>query len=144
MEENRLKRYRDKLNIIRKRKKEIKEWIKGFSVENFLTDEKTKLAVYKAFQEIVEAEMDILAMICKDSKIPPKDDYTNIEMLEKEKIIDENLKKLLIRSNGLRNRIVHLYNEIDDVFAFESIKEIIEDDKFSHTVKKWIKKKLKK
>ncbi len=83
-------------------------------------------------------------MICKDSKIPPKDDYTNIEMLEKEKIIDENLKKLLIRSNGLRNRIVHLYNEIDDVFAFESIKEIIEDDKFSHTVEKWIKKKLKK
>ena len=41
--------------------------------------EKTKLATYKAFQEIVEACMDIVAMMCKDSKIPPQDDYTNQE-----------------------------------------------------------------
>ncbi len=33
-----------------------------------------KLAVYRAVQEAVE-----IAMFLKDSDIPPKDDYTNIE-----------------------------------------------------------------
>ena len=33
------------------------------------------MATYKAFQEIVESYMDIIAMACKDEEIVPKDDY---------------------------------------------------------------------
>ena len=115
----RIKRYKDKINIIVRRSGNINEWTEGYEAENFLRDEKTKLATYKAFQEIVESCMDIIAMACKDEEIVPKDDYTNIERLE---FLDENMKKALMEANGLRNRLVHRYNQTDDLIAFVSIK----------------------
>lgn len=123
MDEDRIRRYWDKINLISKRSDEIREWI-DISPEDFAKDEKTKLATYKAFQEIVEACMDIIAMMCKDLKIPPKDDYTNIELLGN-KIPFDNTEKTLIEANGLRNRLVHGRNSTDDLRAFESIREIL-------------------
>lgn len=57
------------------------------------------LAVYKAAQEIMEASLDIVAMVCKDSKLVPKDDYANIEMLHGKGIIREKLKAALTEAN---------------------------------------------
>lgn len=140
MDENRLKRYWDKINLITERSAQIKEWT-ALPSEDFITDEKTKLATYKAFQEITEACMDIVAMMCKDLKIPPKDDYTNLELL-KTKISFEN--RSLIEANGLRNRLVHRYNATDNVLAFKSMKEILPGiTKFVTGVKKWIRETLK-
>jgi len=142
MEEDRLKRYWDKINLISKRSDEIRKWT-GIRSEDFIGDEKTKLAAYKAFQEVVEASMDVVAMICKDLKIPPKDDYTNIKIL-KTKISFDDIEKTLIEANGLRNRIVHRYNTMDDLLAFKSMKEILpEISKFIGGVKKWIRQGLK-
>jgi len=142
MEEDRLKRYWDKINLISKRSDEIRKWT-GIRSEDFIGDEKTKLATYKAFQEVVEASMDVVAMICKDLKIPPKDDYTNIKIL-KTKISFDDIEKTLIEANGLRNRIVHRYNTMDDLLAFKSMKEILpEISKFIEGVKKWIRQGLK-
>lgn len=142
MEEDRLKRYWDKVNLVSKRSDEIRKWT-GIRSEDFIGDEKTKLATYKAFQEVVEASMDIVAMICKDLKIPPKDDYTNIKIL-KTKISFDDIEKTLIEANGLRNRIVHRYNTMDDLLAFKSMKEILpEISKFIEGVKKWIRQGLK-
>ena len=139
MDEDRLKRYWDKINLISKRSAEIKEWT-AISSQEFLADEKTKLATYKAFQEIVEACMDIVAMICKDSNIPPKDDYTNIELLKNN---HEHMESL-IRANGLRNRLVHRYNTTDDALAFDTIKEILpEITTLIAGVKKWIRETLR-
>ncbi|HID28023.1 MAG TPA: DUF86 domain-containing protein [Methanosarcinales archaeon] len=145
MNAERLKRYNDKLNHISKRVFEIKEWNGDYSIDAFIADERTKLATYKAFQEIVDAIMDIAAMICKDSKITPSDDYTNIDALYENRIISKNVQKTLIESNGLRNRLVHWYNKIDDALAFESIQTLIPNlEKFMEEIKNWIKKKLKK
>jgi len=142
MEEDRLKRYWDKINLVSKRSDEIRKWT-GIRSEDFIDDEKTKLATYKAFQEVVEASMDVVAMICKDLKIPPKDDYTNIKIL-KTKISFDDTEKTLIEANGLRNRIVHRYNTMDDLLAFKSMKEILpEISKFIEGVKKWIRQGLK-
>ena len=43
----RIKRYKDKINIIVRRSRNIKEWTEGYEAENFLRDEKTKLANIK-------------------------------------------------------------------------------------------------
>jgi len=136
MDETRLKRYRDKLNIIAKRIEQIEEWM-----DDFTKDEKTKLAIYKAFQEIVESSMDIISMMCVDSKITPKDDYTNIEEISKVvKGIDGNI---LREANGLRNVIVHRYNNIDDLRAYEGIKRILfYMEEFVKVVEKWIMEKI--
>ena len=86
--------------------------------------------------------MDIVAMICKDLRIPPQDDYTNIETLKKQLSL-ENLESLT-EANGLRNRLVHRYNATDDSLAFESIKEILPRiATFIRGVKKWIRETLK-
>jgi len=137
----RIKRYKDKINIIIRRSENIKEWTEGYEAENFLRDEKTKLATYKAFQEIVESCMDIIAMACKDEEIVPRDDYTNIERLE---FIDENMKKALMEANGLRNRLVHRYNQTDDLIAFVSIKELLPKmEEFVDVIERWMREKLR-
>jgi len=135
MDVERLERYRDKINLIEKRIEQISEWI-NLDVDDFVSDEKTKLAVYKAFQEIVEACMDIISMICKDIGIIPKDDYTNIEQLRGRLDLDEDILK---EANG--HVLVHRYNSADDILAYESIKRIVpEISRFLETVEEWLKK----
>ena len=137
MDVERLERYKDKINLIEKRIEQISEWI-NLDVDDFVSDEKTKLAVCKAFQEIVEACMDIISMICKDIGIIPKDDYTNIEQLRGKLDLDEDILK---EANGLRNVLVYGYNSADDILAYESIKRIVpEISRFLETVEEWLKK----
>ncbi|MBI2043305.1 DUF86 domain-containing protein [Candidatus Pacearchaeota archaeon] len=112
------KRYKEKAELVEKRLSEIREWIAE-------DDEKTKLACYKAFQEIVEAIFDIVAMKIKDSDKIVEDDYKNTEKLVNVKIIDKKDAKILNEANGLRNRIIHKYNNIDDILAKKSIVEIM-------------------
>jgi uncharacterized protein YutE (UPF0331/DUF86 family) len=140
MDSERRNRYKDKIDLIEKRIQEIEEWTK-ISSEEFIEDERTKLATYKAFQELAESCMDIIAMACKDLKILPKDDYTNIEKL----ITKLKFNKRVVQdTNGLRNRLTNRYNRTDDTIAFQSIKELIpEIIIFIEVIKKWIKKSLK-
>ncbi|MEM4257574.1 MAG: DUF86 domain-containing protein [Candidatus Thermoplasmatota archaeon] len=141
MDTERRDRYKDKLELIEKRLQEIEEWT-NISSQEFISDEKTKLATYKAFQELAESCMDIVAMACKDLKILPKDDYTNVEKLSQKLNIN---KRMLQEINGLRNRLIHRYNSTDDTVAFESIHELmIEINTFIDVIKRWIKKSLKK
>lgn len=118
MEKERKVRYKEKIELAEKRISEIEEWTP-------LDDEKTKLASYKAFQEITEAISDLVAIHIKDEGKLVEDDYKNIEKLNEIKIIDEKESKILKDANGLRNRIIHKYNKTDDTLAKESIKNLI-------------------
>ncbi len=74
----------------------------------------------------------------RDEKIVPKDDYTNIENLN---FIDKNIKGVLIEANGLRNRLVHRYNQSDDLVAFVSIKELLPRiEEFVEMIEQWMRK----
>jgi uncharacterized protein YutE (UPF0331/DUF86 family) len=140
MEIERAKRYKDKTCIIIKRSNQIESWVQDLSYDQFLDDDRTKLATYKAFQEIVEACMDIVAMMCKDLNWVPKDDYSNIENLDK---IDRKTKTSLAAANGLRNRLVHRYNQTDDRVALESINVLLPDlSNFEEMVELWIRGQL--
>jgi len=140
MEINRLKRYKEKLDLIERRLDEVFEW-----KVLFLSDEKSKLASYKAFQEIVEASMDIIAMIIKDENLVPKDDYSNIDIAEENKLLSNDLCTQLRDMNGLRNRIIHEYNDLSDKTALESIDNFHpEVTKFMEQIEKWLKKKNSK
>lgn len=142
MDIERAKRYKDKLNFILEKVNDIEEWT-SVDISDFISDKKTRLAVYKAFQELVEASFDIVAMACRDSRIISKDDYANIEALYQKNIIEEGLKNALVESNGLRNRLVHRYNTLDDTMAFESIQTLLSDFKyFTEVMEKWLKEHL--
>lgn len=142
MDTERAKRYKDKLNFMDERCADVEEWTSS-GISDFTSDKKTRLAVYKAFQELIETSLDIAAMVCKDSRIVPRDDYTNIEELYNRNIIDERLNKALAESNGLRNRLVHRYNSLDDRTAFESIHTLIPAFKqLEDVMNRWLKKNL--
>jgi len=142
MDIERAKRYKDKLNFIFEKINDIEEWT-SVDISDFISDKKTRLAVYKAFQELVEASFDIVAMACRDSRIISKDDYANIEALYQKNLIEEGLKNALAESNGLRNRLVHRYNTLDDTIAFESILELLPNFKyFAEVIEKWLKEHL--
>lgn len=109
----------DKLAHIDRRMANIESWLPSQD------EEKTRLALYKAFQEIVEAFFDIISMKLVELKIPPKDDYTNILLIEEKGLIDKETSNILRSANGLRNRLIHSYNKLSDRLALESIKTLL-------------------
>lgn len=71
MDIDRAKRYKEKINRASRRADQISEWALSNSNLDFAEDEKTQLATYKAFQEITEACLDIVAMIEKNRAQTP-------------------------------------------------------------------------
>ncbi len=69
---------------------------------------------------MVEATNDIIAMMLKDSGLLPEEDYANIEKAIKHGILPASLRVLLQEMTGLRNRLVHEYNGLNDRTAKES------------------------
>ncbi|MGV8174764.1 MAG: DUF86 domain-containing protein [Methanothrix sp.] len=133
-------RYKDKLDIVFKRAGQAQRWIGEISPDDFLEDDKTKLASYKAFQEAVEACLDLVAMMCKDYGVRPQDDYSNLERLGSLSTIS---RKVLIEANGLRNHLVHRYNRRDDLLALESMKNLLSGIVvFGEEVEMWLEKML--
>ncbi|MFW6375649.1 MAG: DUF86 domain-containing protein [Thermoplasmatota archaeon] len=134
MDKKRINRYRQKISLITKRKSNISTWIKD-------TDEKSILAVYKAYQETVEAFTDIFAMILKDINEIVEDDYTNIEKLGEKGILDGKEEGLMKEANGLRNRLVHEYNGLERKIAIDSIVNTVENfEDVLEEIRTWLKK----
>lgn len=84
--------------------------------------------------------MDIVAMMCKDKGIIPKEDYSNIENLA---LIDGKIKAALFQSNGLRNRLFHRYNQTDDHLTVQGIDALLPELlSFAEMVQLWIREQL--
>ena len=135
MDKERLLRYKEKISVIVERRDNIRSWIGE-------DDVKSNLAVYKAYQEMIEALTDILAMMLKDMGGLVEDDYSNIEKMKDKGVLDDKQSGLLKEANGLRNRLVHEYNGIKKRIAVESIKRINSQiEVVLEEVRGWIKKR---
>lgn len=78
-----------------------------------ICDAVTERALLHSLQVCVEISLDIVSMLVRDLGMVVEDDYTNIEKLAKEGIIRAEEMKSLKEYNGLRNSIVHRYNNLD-------------------------------
>ena len=116
---SRAARYADKLAHASDRLSRFLEWAPAAS-----GDLKARLAAYKAFQEASEALSDVVAMIVKDSGRVPKDDYTNLRLLEEASVLSTDAAGALREGNGLRNRLVHEYGGLVDDVALASGKRL--------------------
>jgi len=145
IEIGRYQRYLDKIAFIQNRIKLAFQWINELSFKELLRDEKSKLAIYKAFQEAIEAMLDVIAMICKDLMIGARDDYTNINNLVAEAILEPDHGRVLREANGLRNKLIHWYNKLDDETAMRSIMRLIPQlESITRVVLEWLKSQLKR
>jgi uncharacterized protein YutE (UPF0331/DUF86 family) len=141
MHNQRKKRYRQKFELISERIKNINEWLVEVSLNEFMMDIKTKLATFKALQEIIEASMDILAMLIVDMQLCVEDDYANIEKLHQKKVINNDIASFLKKANGIRNRIIHEYNAISEPIIWDFInKEIYKFKEIIKIIQPWIEK----
>ena len=100
MIERRRRRYEQKLELIQERMEHVTSWAMDCSVEEFSSDTKTRLATYKALQEIIEASLDICAMMLKDMDMTAADDYSNLEKLAQKGMLERDLVSFLRRANG--------------------------------------------
>ncbi|KXB02243.1 hypothetical protein AKJ44_01055 [candidate division MSBL1 archaeon SCGC-AAA261F17] len=141
MSQKRVERYRGKVERIEVRASDIEKWISDLSESDFEQDKKTRLAIYKAFQELVESIADICAMYAADTGRVVGDDHENIEKAAG-RLYESELSDDLKNSNGLRNRIIHEYNGLNHKIAYDSINELLPSlKKFGEEVKRWIKNK---
>ncbi len=143
MNKERLFRYKEKLEYLEVTISNLEEWTRDLQEQEFLDSSKLQFryGIYHAFQIAVEIITDLIAMIGKDEKIVPKDDYSNITDIMKREIIDVKLGENLKEANGLRNRIVHDYNGLDDSIAYERMIILMNSfHQFIKEVNAWLKK----
>ena len=115
MKEKRLIRYREKIDYI------------VDSMESIPEDAKGELEICGVFYKLhtsIEAGMDLVAMLLRDSGRKIEDDYSNIDALEKSAAIPEELAETLKKCNGLRNYLVHRYNKLDEELALSFAGEV--------------------
>ncbi len=91
-----------------------------------ITDEVTERAALYSLQVCIESGMDIIAMKVKDLGLVVDDDYTNIEKLIRERVIALKEGELLKEFDGIRNAIVHKYNQLDMDIIKEALEKIAE------------------
>ncbi len=100
-------------------------------------------ALFYRLQVSINAAMDVVAMLCKDLGITVRDDYSNIDELEKLYIFQIELLKNLRRLNGLRNALVHRYNKIEEERIIQEKKNYVDNLKnFVKDVEKVVNERL--
>ncbi len=143
MKGERIKRYNEKLEKLNQIIGNLNDWTAEIDETGFNNNIELikKYGIYHAFQIGVEIVVDVSAMIVKDVKMIPKDDYANIDILKEKQILTADLAKKLREANGLRNRIAHDYNGLDNGIAYTRIIEFIKELKnFKEEITIWLKK----
>ncbi len=145
MDKERLKRYKEKLEYLNKTIGNLNEWTFEIEEKDFIIESalQKRYSIYHAFQIAVKIISDVAAMIMKDEKIIPKDDYSNMDTLTERGIIKSEHCVKLKEANGLRNRIVHDYNGLDDSIAYKRLFELMKIFReFEKEINKWLRKNL--
>lgn len=99
---------------------------KPSTFEDYRKDTIKRYAIERLIQLIIDLALDINNMILSYMKKPPANDYFNsfIDLIELD-VLDYQFAHNIAPSTGLRNRLVHEYEEIDDKIVYESINKVI-------------------
>lgn len=111
------------------------EEVNQYSLENYLDNFFVRRTGERLIQLIVETATDINGhLIVSSGHKPPADYYSSFVKLGDYQILEQNFAKKIAPSAGLRNRLVHEYEEIDDKIVYKSIQKTIK------SYKKYIRK----
>jgi len=91
-----------------------------------ITEEVTERAALYSLQIGIESGMDVIAMKVKELGLVVEDDYTNIEKLIQGNVIALKEGELLKEFNGIRNAVVHKYNNLEMAIIKEALERIAE------------------
>ncbi len=137
MKEERENAINEKLIKLEEYLNELKDY-KPENFQQYISNKKNKYAVERLLQLIIDLALDINNMIIKSEGGYPVSDYFNsfINLIELD-VFDEDFANLIAPSTGLRNRLVHEYERVNDKIVYNNI------DKTISYYKKYLKYILK-
>lgn len=98
--------------------------VEGLSVEAFRSDLFRQKGTERLLQEVVEAAVDVNLHLLRVHGGPsPPDYYRSFTLLGEAGLIPNELAEALAPSTGLRNRLVHEYDDLDDRIVLEAVAE---------------------
>ncbi|MEY2977648.1 MAG: type VII toxin-antitoxin system HepT family RNase toxin [Prochlorotrichaceae cyanobacterium] len=104
--------------------------MKNTTLDDYNSDFDQQLIVERLLQLLVEAASDInTSLLTEMYGITPSTYFDSFIEAGEQNIIAPQLAKEIAQSAGLRNRLVHQYEEIDNVIVFRSIQFAL--DQFS-------------
>jgi len=102
-----------------------------------------KIGSIKYYLQVsIESCIDIATHIISSERFrPPKDYGDTFNILSEEAIISDNFTQIMKKMVKFRNRIVHLYGEVDDQYVLDILKNRLDDFKiFRDAILKFIDK----
>ena len=120
------KRIAEKLKFIRTNLKKLKE-LAELEKKDFLSDYRNFDTAKYNLQAAVEAMLDIAAhIISRKGYTSPNTSADSFRILAAEGIIAEDLLLKFVKMTKFRNRIVHLYDQIDEEYIYQIINNNLE------------------
>ncbi len=123
-----------KAEIIENRIKKLQEYLEklsqlsGIDKKNFLTDFRNTESSKYLLQVSIECCLDIANHIIASEKFRSPLDYADsFRVLNEQKIVPDSLIERLIEMAKFRNRLVHIYWEIDNELIYEIVKDYLDD-----------------
>jgi len=121
------KRIAEKLKFIRANLKKLKE-LSELEKHKFLSDYRNYDTAKYNLQAAVEAMLDIAAhIISREGYTSPDTSADSFRILADEKIITEDMLLKFVKMTKFRNRIVHLYDQIDEEYIYQIINNNLSD-----------------
>lgn len=103
------------------------EKVKPKSYDEYTSDITIKYTVERIIQLIVDVALDLNNIVLAYMKKPPAADYFNSFIdLSVCGVLDNVFATSIAPSTGLRNRLVHEYEEINNEIVFNSIDRVID------------------
>jgi uncharacterized protein YutE (UPF0331/DUF86 family) len=101
--------------------------IRDLSLEQYRARVMERKAAERVLQEAVEASLDINAHLIAERGFPVPDDYyTGFLKLGEIGVLSSDLARALAPSAGLRNRLVHEYDTLDDAKVLAAVGTALE------------------
>ena len=130
-----------KINLIAKDLKALAPFGQ-MTVEAYLGKPVNEVAVERYLERIIGRMIDINYHIVTELGCPPpKDYYESFTELARLGVLPAEFSRTIAQAAGLRNRIVHEYDDIDAMKVYEAIQEALKDiPRYLEFVNRYIKK----
>ncbi|MEW5940880.1 MAG: DUF86 domain-containing protein [Chloroflexota bacterium] len=100
----------------------------SIGVEKYLHDREKRYIVERLIQLIVEVASDVNRSVVEaEDEVPVETYYDTFAKLGELKVIPKELSIRLASTTGLRNRLVHRYEDIDHKIVYHSAVRLLKD-----------------
>ena len=104
------------------------EPIAGLSLQEYMSDRLRRKAVERLLQEVVDAAVDVNLHMLRTLDVElPGDYYTSFIEMGRHGVLTLELAERLAPAAGLRNRLVHEYDDIDDAIVLSAVRVATQD-----------------